>query len=347
MVRLSLKYLLLFISFLLGIIQNVVLADTQCPTIPSKPQDSRLISNQLRVVQYNTEWLFIDQYQNCPGSGCSWSNQTEAQTHLKYVAAIINELSPDIINICEVEGCDELSQLVSLTNNKFHPYLIQGTDSATGQNVGMLTLVDPVSSLYRTEDRYTYPIPNSKCGYTGSSGTQGVSKHYITKFNINNINIAMIGAHLLAYPTDTTRCAEREAQAQVLQNHIYELYNEGNEIIVLGDFNDFDNLVIDANDNIPKSQVLDILKGNSGTYAGKYELSSVAQSISKSNRYTDWYDENSDCKSESNEFSMIDHILVSSKLYNKISSAWIYHAYDEFCGTYNSDHYPVVVDFNL
>ena len=64
----------------------------------------------------------------------------------EYVSNIINDLHPDIIKFCEVEGCDELNQLASLTNNKYRPYLIQGTDSATGQNVGMLTLVDPVES---------------------------------------------------------------------------------------------------------------------------------------------------------------------------------------------------------
>lgn len=336
----------LIFLFLFGLLNSInVFAYTQCPNVPSKPQDNRLISNQLRLVQYNAEWLFIDQYQNCPGSGCSWSNQTEAQTHMKYVANIIKELNPDIINFCEVESCDELNQLANLTNLKYRPYLVEGTDSATGQNVGLLTLIDPVSNLIRTEDRYVYPIPGSNCGYTSNSGTQGVSKHYITTFQMNDINIAMISAHLLAFPTDTSRCAEREAQAQVLQSHIVEFVNSGYEIIVLGDFNDYDNQVIDANNNIPNSQVLDILKGNKGQYARQYKLLSVAQVVDKYNRYSDWYDKNSDCKAESNEFSMIDHILVSSKLYNKISSALIYHGYDEFCGTYNSDHYPIVVDF--
>lgn len=38
--------------------------------------------------------------------------------------------------------------------------------------------------------------------------------------------------------------------------HIYRL-----EVIVLGDFNDFDAQVLDVNDNRPTSTVLEILKG--------------------------------------------------------------------------------------
>ncbi len=338
------KIFYLIIFFLFSICKQI-LGDTQCPYVPSKSIDNRLISGQLRLVQYNVEWLFIDQYQNCPGSGCAWSNQSMAQTHMKYVADVVNDLSPDILNLCEVEGCDELNQLISLTNNKFRPYLIKGTDSATGQNVGMLTLIDPIENLYRTEERVSYPITGSSCGYSGSSGTEGVSKHYITRFKIDNIYISMISAHLLAYPTDSTRCTEREAQAQVLQNQIFNIYSQGDEIIVLGDFNDYDNRVLDMNNDEPISQVLDILKGIKGFYGGMYELYSVAQKINQSERYTEWYDENSNCKAESNEFSMIDHVLVTPNLYSKISGAWIYHGYTEYCDTFNSDHYPVVVDF--
>jgi hypothetical protein len=28
-------------------------------------------------------------------------------------------------------------------------------------------------------------------------------------------------------------------------------------------------------------------------------------------------------------------------------NVYFYHGYSEYCGTYNSDHYPVVIDLNL
>ena len=41
---------------------------------------------------------------------------------------------------------------------------------------------------------------------------------------------------------------------------------------------------------------------------------------------------------------MIDHILVTENIKKYIDDVYIYHKYSEFCGKYNSDHYPVVLD---
>jgi exonuclease III len=298
----------------------------------------------IRLMQYNTEWLFIDYYSasNCPGAGCTWKNQSDAETHLSYVAKVIHDLAPDIVNICEIEGCDELNMLIQ--GSSYNPYLINGKDTSTGQNVGMLTKIQPKINLYRTEQHVNYPIPNSKCGYTGAPGTAGVSKHYITEFTLNNMNIAFIGAHLLAFPTDSLRCAEREAQATVLQNVIISYIDKKYEVIMLGDFNDFDENTPDRNNNIPTSRVLDILKGMN---TNVYTLYNAANLIPQSNRYSDWYDSNGDCKSTLNEFSMIDHVLLTSNLMDKVKNVFIYHEYAEYCGKYNSDHYPVIVDFDF
>jgi exonuclease III len=341
--------MLLRILFLFFLISSIY-CDTECPTVPSTSADRRTNTSSLRIMQYNAEWLFIDYCasSDCPGNGCTWKNNSQATAHLSTVANVIQTLNPDILNICEIEGCDELIYLLQQLPKEYAPYLKQGSDYSTGQNVGMLTKIDPAISLYRTENRVSYPMPNSKCGYTGSTQTTGVSKHYITEYKIGNINIAMISAHLIAFPTDAIRCAEREAQASVLNLIIQSYIQKYYEIIVLGDFNDFDEMVVDTNNNLPTSQVLDILKGKSiETQKYNYQLYSIANLIQKNMRYTDWYDENKDCKSSSTEFSMIDHILVSKNLYGKITNAFIYHGYDEYCGKYNSDHFPVVIDIDI
>ncbi len=331
-----------FSLVLLGLTFQVVNADTQCPTVPSSPSDRRSDKSTFRLMQYNVEWLFTDYYSNakCPGSGCPWSNSSEALTHMNWVSKVITDLNPDYVNLCEVEGCDELNELVAELDSGYTPYLIKGTDSSTGQNVGLITRVDPVVNLYRDETRYTYPIAGSKCGYTGIEGTSGVSKHYITELKINGIDIAVIGLHLLAYPTDPTRCAEREAQAMVAQQIALKYLQANYEVIVLGDLNDFDGQVLDSNNSVPTSQVLEILKCGG-------QLVTTTTWISQESRFTNWWDKDGSCVSSPNEFSMIDHILVTPRLASKVKGAFVYHGYDEYCGTYNSDHYPVIVDFSI
>lgn len=335
--------LFLLMSFLIGL----SFSDTECPYVNSN-SDRRLNKNKLRLVQYNVEWLFIDYYSpmNCPGTGCTWVNQSEANIHMDYVSKIVKDLNPDIINFCEIEGCDELNILKDkLNDNSYNTYLKKGTDSSTGQNVGMLTRVDPLVNLYRTEVKYNYPVYGSTCGYTGSGGSSGVSKHYITEFKFNDVNIAFISAHLIAIPTDSSRCAQREAQASILQNVIFGYINKGYEIIMLGDFNDYDAEVLDINNNKPTSRVLDILKGNQGEF---YTLYNVAEEIAQKERYSDWWDSDNNCDTASQkDYSMIDHILVTDFIRKNIENVFIYHEYNEYCGKYNSDHFPVVVDLIL
>ena len=282
---------------------------------------------------------------DCPGDGCTWKTVADAQTHLDYVVNVIKEVDPDIINFCEVEGCDELNMLKDQLDGTYVPYLKKGTDTSTGQNVGLLTRVDPFVNLYRTEQKHDYPLPGSKCGYTGSQGSSGVSKHYITEFKFNGMNVAFISAHFIAIPTDPARCAQREAQASVLQTIISDYIFKKYEVIVLGDFNDYDAETLDVNSDKPTSVVLDILKGFKGDLANSYELHNIAEQIPQNERYSDWWDSDNNCNTTSkNDYSMIDHVLVTDAIRKNVENVFIYHGYDEYCGKYNSDHYPVVVD---
>jgi exonuclease III len=339
-------FLFLFFAFFYGI----VFSDTECPLIVSTNEDRRTNKTNIRLVQYNAEWLFIDHYSgfDCPGSQCTWKNLTEAETHMSYVSKIVADLNPDIINICEVEGCDELNILADTLDGSYKSYLKKGTDTSTGQNVGMLTRIDPLKDLYRTENRYDYPISGSNCGYTGAPGNAGVSKHYITEFLFQNMSVAFISAHLLAIPDDPSRCSQREAQASILQGIISDFISRKYEVIMLGDFNDYDNEILDVNSNKPISKILDILKGNYGDLAGTYLLYSAAEMMNQTERYSEWWDSDNNCNTASkSDYSMIDHILVTELIRKNIVNTFIYHEYNEYCGKYDSDHYPVVVDLMI
>jgi len=316
-------------------------------TSSDRRQNNTMANNRIRVMQYNVQWLFIDYYNamSCPGEGCDWINQSEAEIHMSFVAQRIKSINPDIINFCEVEGCDELRLLSDQLDGTYAPYLKKGTDTATGQNAGMLTRIDPLVSLYRTESRVTYPLEDSRCGYIGVTSTTGVSKHYITEFAFYGLPVAFISAHLVAIPTEPSRCSQREGQAAVLQEVIVGYLDRNYEVIMIGDFNDYDGDVLDMNGNNPSSRVLDILKGGSGEHAGLYQMTNIAADIAQKERYSDWWDSDDNCATSSqNDYSMIDHILVTEGIKKHVVNAFIYHEYGEYCGKYDSDHYPVVMD---
>ena len=338
-----------FLAIIFFLFISLVNGDTECPNVVNTSSgDRRKDKNSLRLVQYNVEWLFVDYYSgvDCPGNGCTWHTTDDAKTHLSYVTKVVNYLQPDIINFCEIEGCDELNMLKEQLDPTYNSYLKKGTDTGTGQNVGMLTRIDPLINLYRSEEKIAYPISGTKCGTTSVSGTTGVSKHYITEFSLFGLEVVLIGAHLLAIPTEPARCVQREGQAQVLQNIVSSYIKKNYEIIVLGDMNDYDSEVLDINSDKPTSRVLDIIKGLDGEKKGLYKLTNIAYRMNQKDRFSDWYDSDNNCNTTSQkDYSMIDHILVTPKIDGFIVNTYIYHGYKEYCGKWNSDHYPVVVDF--
>ena len=305
--------------------------------------DNRENPSTWTLVQYNAEWLFTEPYSSCPGI-CTWNTTTEQYVHMDTIQNVLRDLNADTVHLCEVQSCTQLDEVKP--SEKYTSYMIQGSDTYTGQNVGLITKIDPIEPLIRTEERVSYPIQNSQCGYTGEPGTEGVSKHLITRFIIQNVSIYLIGAHLLSDPNDPTSCAKREAQALTLQTQIQQFIDQGHEVVVLGDLNDFDGIYMDINQNKPNSQVLEIFKGNTGI-ADNYTLYTLSGQMNQDSRYTEWYDAESDCKVEKEEFSMIDHILVSKNLFTRIQYIEYYHLYKEGCNTYQSDHYPILVTFHF
>jgi len=313
-----------------------------CPTAPTTPADRRTNKKKLTVSSFNAEWLFLEPggAGNCPGTGCPWKDTKQAQEHLTVIANVLREIDADIVSLVEVQNCNVLKKLNDeLKDLKYLPYMISGTDTATGQNVGILTRIDPSVNMQRTANRIEYPVKNSSCD-ASSTGSSGVSKHYFTKFNVGGLSkpLGLIGLHFLAFPDRQDRCVEREAQATVIRDLGRSLGDT--HLIVLGDVNDFDREIKDAAGSVAISNVLDILKDGA-------KLHNVAANIiNVSQRYSCWWDANGNCKVDPKELTMIDHLLVSTGLRAQVASASFYHGYQASCNTLNSDHWPVVVQLN-
>jgi exonuclease III len=284
-------------------------------------------------------------------------------------------------SLLQVRSCSELRAVAALLPPSFKPYMIGGRDTSTGQNVGLLTKIDPVVDLWRTEARASYPVKDTMCGAAvpddlrGSGGQQGVSKHYVAEFDLGRgLRLALVGAHLLAQDnrSGSVRCWKREAQAEVLRDVVVGLAEHGNEVILLGDLNDLDRDALPGRS--ADSMALSLLRrGRSGVDPSNPPnreqlmaswpcsdlvlLNPTSYGYPQQNLYTAWSDRNRDCIIDHpHEVSVLDYVLTSEGLQGAVTAADIplwygpVHELQKMCKDdkdYVSDHWPVVLDLNL
>jgi exonuclease III len=213
---------------------------------------------------------------------------------------------------------------------------VTGTDTFTGQDVALLTRIDPENDAIQRDDRQ------------GQAGTvrKAVSKNYQAKLSVDNTKIALIGLHFLAFPLNQSRRLEREAQADAMRQVALEFRAQGFRPIVLGDFNDYDGDADsrDHRDNMPVTNVLRNLKAmDPGDPADN--LVNASTFVPKAVRYTAFHDANRNGQVDfPNEVTSIDHILLAPELAERVDVVEIPHDHDP---RQVSDHFPVVARLRL
>ncbi|MCP5050212.1 MAG: hypothetical protein GY940_23805 [bacterium] len=303
------------------------------------PEDRRPDKSVLVIMTLNAEFLWDGVAPEDGRVNFPWRNsQTEAEEHMRDVARLIIQSNPDIINLVEVEGKEALDRFNShfLAGRGYRAYFIKGKDSFTGQDVILLTRVDPENKKIERYDK------------KGKSGnvSKSVSKNYFAKFKIKDTKFALIGLHLLARPGSSGRKLKRQAQADAMLNLALELNHEGYEIVMAGDFNDYDGAEdsLDHINSVPITNVLDRIKKMDPDNESD-DLINASSLVSKANRFTAFWDKDNDDEIDvPHEYTGIDHILLSKTLSKKIDTVVIPHNHDPRMVT---DHFPVVVYLKL
>ncbi len=233
------------------------------------------------------------------------------------VAAIVKKHDPDILHLSEVENeraLDTFNQKF-LADAGYRAYFVPGTDTATGQDVALLSRV-ALEDIHRDPRR----------GRSGST-RKGVSKHYVATLRAGDLRLGLIGIHLLARPHEESRVAKREAQADAVRGMARELADDGRSVIVWGDFNDFDGRALDRSGNRPITRVLEWIRDlDPGDPSD--DLVNVAERLPQRQRYTNGRD-------------AIDHVLVSPELAARIVDVRIPHDHDPHAVT---NHFPILVE---
>lgn len=263
---------------------------------------------------------------------------TSSGDHMRLVAEIIIRSNPDIVNMVEVENLAALSAFNDkfLAGRGYRAYLTTGTDTFTGQDVGMLTRIDPDTIPLKYDDR------------KGHSGTvqKSVSKNYVARMNIGELKLTFIGLHFLAFPISESRKLQRQAQADAIRSIAIEERAAGFLPVVLGDFNDYDGnpTSLDHINSSPISTVLSSIRAMAPDTTTD-DLVNAASFVPQANRFTAFFDANQNEQVDPpSEFTSIDHILLSPELAPKVELVEMPHQHDP---RFVADHFPVVVRLKL
>ena len=132
-----------------------------------------------------------------------WATPGEAAEHVRRVGSVVGALDADIVVLTELEGCFMLHRLLQdlPAAGNYTPLLVAGEDSATRQQLGLLTRLSPRGPLRASKERHGYPRSGSGCGYTGRPKRSGASKHLVAVFDVPGLDreLVVVGVRQLRH----------------------------------------------------------------------------------------------------------------------------------------------------
>jgi len=311
----------------------------------------------LRIATFNAEILTAPGVRKGSLQKFRWDLARTAQ--FERVAAVIEAINPDVLNLVEVTSKEGVDLLVKILHEKgltdYRGYHVESNDTFTSMDVALISKIKPdmvegraIRTYYSAKDdptwRQNYPA-KSRSGKMSNRST-GVSRHSVYLLTIDGYKLGFLGLHLKSNPSSESANAIRSAQAQVARRIVrQEIVGRGYMPIVWGDINDYDPDVPDRDETRSTlTHVLRDLKNYDAKQPGA-ELENVAKLIPRqADRYTSFWDRNENrARDPYDVLTMIDHILLPKELMPHVTRAFIFHS----IAPETSDHYPLVVDLAL
>ena len=285
---------------------------------------------EVSVMTFNTEWLFGSKTQVAVLEEKGIWGLEEKDTELEIdqqhqaVANIVARHAPDILCLQEVINeiaAKRFQKTLERKGMKYTFHFLESRDTYLEQdvvffsnnnskNITEIKVFDPIN-----------PVFPPKC--------------VILTCLLNGEKTAFLGLHLKAVPTEPRAVSIREKQADAVVNQLQRLSTAGYATFVVGDINDWDPIVPDADSSehaTPTSQVLrkikEYIKG------GNDELLNGLQWVQPiENRYTYDY---------KGSKTVLDHILIPFDWKNRVTGVIIDHDRPERA----SDHWPVILNLS-
>lgn len=276
-------------------------------------------------MSWNVEFLWDGEAPEDGDADFPWKGDRQAaRARMADLAERIRSVDPDILGLVEVESLKALETFNRgfLGDAGYTAHLVEGQDSATGQDVGLLSRV-PITSMDRDPRR----------GRSGNT-RKSVSKNYVAKLDIGDRKAAIIGLHFLARPERQNRVDPRQAQADAVRGMAEEMAGQGRSVVIWGDFNDYDGAVPDHDGSRPLTRVVEMIRAMDPQDPAD-DLVNVAERLNRDERYSVTFG-----RRDNRRKTLIDHVLLSPELAAGITKVEIPH---DRAWRDASDHYPIIV----
>jgi endonuclease/exonuclease/phosphatase family metal-dependent hydrolase len=193
--------------------------------------------SSFNIAALNTEWLWTPHDGIVDGSRFNKGDMSPAayRAELEFYRSMIDRNQIDILVVSEIENEQVAQELARTLGSPWRYFFINGRDTATGQDVAVLSRLPLLSAEAST---FGFPSGSVK-GYSKPkrlSKVLGVSMRLETQMGEQSLGV--ITSHFLSKRNENDKkAAKRLMQSEALVKAILE-YSDHSSVVVLGDFND-------------------------------------------------------------------------------------------------------------
>lgn len=187
----------------------------------------------LRVMTLNAEWLWTPHDGKADGDQVK-RRDPSAQDYareLDFYAGLIRQQQVSLVALSEIEHSGVAEDLAQKLGAPWQSYFIQGRDTATGQDVAILSQIPVIPGSVTTLDFPEGRLPGDKKG-------KRLSKFLALQLDLDGQKVGILTAHLLSRRNDNAKKSlDRKRQAQAMIDAVRKMRQHTSRIILLGDMN--------------------------------------------------------------------------------------------------------------
>jgi exonuclease III len=198
------------------------------------------IHAELNVMTINTEWLWSPYDRHVDGDRFNKGDMpaVKYEEELTFYATQIKQNAIHVLAVSEIENHSVADDLARSFGVGWRAYFKQGRDTATGQDVAILSNLKPVEGSLTDFGFPEGQLPRFLDKKKRLSKVVGVQFWFQTGQSKKKVGV--ITSHFLSKRKDSKKKAQnRHRQAYALVKAMDEFVNNTDSLIVLGDFNDY------------------------------------------------------------------------------------------------------------